>query len=62
MEQTGYLWMWQNLTPFDEAIYINTDSSVLAQYHHGKYFTGTFYSQKKLTLLSSSAGIDMPNI
>lgn len=54
--------MWRNLTPFDEAIYINIDSLVLVQHHHGEYFTGTFYSWKKLTLLSSNAGIDMPNI
>ena len=54
--------MWQNLTPCDEAVYINTDSLVLVQYHHGKYFTGTFCSQKRFTLLSSNAGIDMPNI
>lgn len=54
--------MWQNLTPFDEAIYINTDSLVLIQYHHGKHLTGTFYSQKKLTLSRSSACIDVPNV
>jgi len=42
--------MWQNLTPFDEAIHVNTDSLVLVQYKYGKHFTGSFYSQKKLTL------------
>lgn len=54
--------MWQNLTPSDAAIYINTDDSLLlAQDHRSKSITANC-SQTKLTLLGSIASVDMSSI